>query len=202
MKTADRIQQLRKARGLSQEALAEAIGVSRQAVSKWESEQSMPDIEKIILLSDYFDVSTDYLLKGIEESEPLAKKEEIGIFVILSTFFNFMGIIVSAAVWYEEQVAMAVVIGLILTGLGCVVFGIGLSLTRPDKCKKGKIIFWRVNIWLLPFLPLSFSYNVLFTGSTAPYPLPINMGAFIGFWVIYLLIGMGVNLKMAKVNRK
>lgn len=39
---------------MSQEELAEKIGVSRQAVSKWESEQSMPDLEKVILLSDFF----------------------------------------------------------------------------------------------------------------------------------------------------
>lgn len=48
MTIADRIQSLRKAKGISQEELANKIGVSRQAVSKWESEQSSPDLEKII----------------------------------------------------------------------------------------------------------------------------------------------------------
>ena len=66
---ADRIQNLRKTKGLSQEQLADAIGVSRQAVSKWESEQATPDLEKIILMSEYFEVTTDYLLKGIEPIE-------------------------------------------------------------------------------------------------------------------------------------
>ena len=66
MNVADRIQNLRKIKGISQEQLAEAIGVSRQAVSKWESEQSTPDLDKIVLMSDFFDVTTDYLLKGIE----------------------------------------------------------------------------------------------------------------------------------------
>lgn len=50
MNIADRIQTLRKTKGLSQEQLADAIGVSRQAVSKWESEQTTPDLEKIILM--------------------------------------------------------------------------------------------------------------------------------------------------------
>lgn len=54
MNMADRIQYLRKAKGLSQEDLADRVGVSRQAVSKWESEQSTPDLEKIIILSDIF----------------------------------------------------------------------------------------------------------------------------------------------------
>lgn len=71
MKVADRIQNLRKIKGISQEQLAEAIGVSRQAVSKWESEQSTPDLEKIVLMSNFFDVTTDYLLKGIEPTNEI-----------------------------------------------------------------------------------------------------------------------------------
>jgi len=66
MDIAERIQSLRKQKGYSQEELAEKIGVSRQAVSKWESRQSTPDIDKIIALSDLFNISTDYILKGEE----------------------------------------------------------------------------------------------------------------------------------------
>lgn len=65
MKLAEKIQDLRKKNGLSQEQLADNLGVSRQAISKWESEQSTPDIDKIVLLSETFHVSTDYLLKHI-----------------------------------------------------------------------------------------------------------------------------------------
>lgn len=61
-----KIQNLRKQKGLSQEQLAEAVGVSRQAVSKWEAEQSVPDIDKIILICDYFGVTTDYILRNEE----------------------------------------------------------------------------------------------------------------------------------------
>ena len=66
MTIADRIQSLRKQKGMSQEELADAVGVSRQAVSKWESEQATPDLEKVVIMSDIFEVTTDYLLKGIE----------------------------------------------------------------------------------------------------------------------------------------
>ncbi len=76
MKLSERIQHLRKSRGMSQEELAEEIGVSRQAVSKWESEQSMPDLEKVILLSDFFGVTTDYLLKGREPEPQQENKKE------------------------------------------------------------------------------------------------------------------------------
>ena len=74
MNIADRIQYLRKQKGLSQEELADKIGVSRQAVSKWESEQSTPDLDKIIVMSELFEVTTDYILKGIEPVSTKSKK--------------------------------------------------------------------------------------------------------------------------------
>lgn len=60
---AEKITQLRKKNGWSQEELAEQMNVSRQSVSKWESAQSIPDLNKILLLSQIFGVSTDYLLR-------------------------------------------------------------------------------------------------------------------------------------------
>ena len=60
---ADKIIRERKRLGLSQEELAEKMNVSRQAVSKWEGNQSIPEIEKILQLSSLFGVTTDYLLK-------------------------------------------------------------------------------------------------------------------------------------------
>ncbi len=64
MRLGQKITELRKKNNLSQEALAEKMNVSRQAVSKWESDQSIPDIEKIVNLSELFGVTTDYLLKS------------------------------------------------------------------------------------------------------------------------------------------
>lgn len=66
---ADKLIQLRKKAGWSQEELAEQMQVSRQSVSKWEGAQSIPDLEKIIRLSVLFGVSTDYLLKDEMEIE-------------------------------------------------------------------------------------------------------------------------------------
>lgn len=60
---ADKIMNLRKQQGMSQEDLAHQLGISRQSVSKWESGASIPDLDKILKLSDLFGVSTDYLLK-------------------------------------------------------------------------------------------------------------------------------------------
>lgn len=62
-KFCDKLIQLRKERGLSQEQLAEELEVSRQAVSKWEQDQSTPSLDKIIQIADMFGVSVDYLVR-------------------------------------------------------------------------------------------------------------------------------------------
>lgn len=74
---ADKIIELRKKAGYSQEELAEKMGVSRQSVSKWEGALSIPDLDKILLMSEIFGVSTDYLLKDEFGEELPAPKEEI-----------------------------------------------------------------------------------------------------------------------------
>lgn len=66
---ADKIINLRKKSGMSQEDLAGKLNVSRQSVSKWESAQSIPDLDKIIQMSSIFGVSTDFLLKDEIELE-------------------------------------------------------------------------------------------------------------------------------------
>ncbi len=69
MTLGQRIAQYRKALGLSQEALAELVGVSRQAVSTWELDEAQPDAVQIVLLAQALGVSTDQLLLGEDETE-------------------------------------------------------------------------------------------------------------------------------------
>ena len=68
-----RLTELRKASGLSQEAFAEKLGVSRQSVSKWESGGCLPDIEKLTRISELFGVSIDHLIKGTDLPVPDAE---------------------------------------------------------------------------------------------------------------------------------
>lgn len=76
---ADKIIALRKQNDWSQEDLANKLGVSRQAISKWESAQSTPDLERILAMSKLFAVSTDYLIKDeIEISNSNSQQEESG----------------------------------------------------------------------------------------------------------------------------
>jgi transcriptional regulator with XRE-family HTH domain len=93
MSLGKKIQELRKQNNLSQEQLAEKLLVSRQAVSKWELDQSVPDTDKVILLSDLFEISTDYLLrKDINPSLPQGLKEDFNEkSIVLDTYKQFLG---------------------------------------------------------------------------------------------------------------
>ena len=80
MTLCEKLQKLRKARAWTQEELAEQVGVSRQSLSKWESDGALPDTANIILLADLFGVTTDYLLRdGEEVPTPTAPVESAAV---------------------------------------------------------------------------------------------------------------------------
>ena len=83
MSMGEKIRNLRKARGWSQEELAEQIAVTRQAISRWESDSAKPDADNIVALCTLFGVSADYLL--CTESAELQPQKRIvyGLFRIL-----------------------------------------------------------------------------------------------------------------------
>lgn len=79
MDFSEKIAMLRRQKNWSQEELAEKLMVTRQAVSKWESAQSMPDLDKLVQLSELLGVSTDYLLKnGMDTPEQDDPKRRYG----------------------------------------------------------------------------------------------------------------------------
>ncbi len=124
MNIADRIQYLRKQNGYSQEELADKVGVSRQAVSKWESEQSTPDLEKIIMMSELFEVTTDYILKGVE---PVSTTNKKTIRTLYAGFVLICSVI--AGIWsfaanrfnYHEIILIALAGGVVGFGIALIV---------------------------------------------------------------------------------
>jgi transcriptional regulator with XRE-family HTH domain len=73
IKFKDKLQIIRKQHGMSQEKLAEKIGISRQAVAKWEVGQSYPDVDKLLILSDLFKVSIDKLIKDNDDENCISE---------------------------------------------------------------------------------------------------------------------------------
>lgn len=77
MNIGEKIFELRKQKNLSQEEVADRLNVSRQTISKWETNQSTPDFDKIVPLCELFEISTDELLKGIKEKNQEVKEPKI-----------------------------------------------------------------------------------------------------------------------------
>ena len=89
----EKLYALRKKSGLSQEQLAEALNVSRQAISKWEGGSATPESDKLLALSNYFGVSLDYLLKdGAPDTAPAEAQEEHRTMRLLSLILCFGGV--------------------------------------------------------------------------------------------------------------
>lgn len=107
---ADKIMNLRKQNGWSQEQLAEQLGVSRQSVSKWESGMSIPDLEKILKMSTLFGVSTDYLLKDEIEQELPSETEDVYVnearYISLEEANTYMDLVESLS----EKIAVGVML--------------------------------------------------------------------------------------------
>lgn len=178
MNMADRIQYLRKSKGISQEELADKVGVSRQAVSKWESEQSTPDLEKIIIMSDYFGVTTDYILKGIEpitNNKNQNKELTSKILYIASTAFVAMGLFCAFGGWYENQTMTDIWGSMIIQAIGIV----GYFIAKILSAEKAPFYVNWLNIIGISFMPVSmitgFISNYIFKldGWISPYPLGI-----------------------------
>ena len=77
MNIGERIFEERKRKGLSQSELADLIGVSRQAVSKWERSTATPDLDKIVALSKVFEISIDHLINGTDQDTKKQKRRSI-----------------------------------------------------------------------------------------------------------------------------
>ena len=179
---ADRIQQLRREHGLSQEQLAEKLNVSRQAVSKWESAQAQPELDKILALSELFCVTTDYLLKGSRGTPPEARSAPAcrpdavfasRVLYLAALFFLGVGLVCALAAWHEKQTADCIAGGMVVQGIGVVCYGVGrmLSPARPARwmvkagCAVGLFLPLVVLAWQLdPLIPVP-HYSIVTEGS-------------------------------------
>lgn len=102
---------LRKEKGLSQEELGAEIQVSRQTISKWESGQSYPDFQRLVLLSDYFELTLDQLVKDVDVGEVRKKNLDPQK---LDSIYQDMGKAKKIFRWYLIVAGGAAVIVLLL----------------------------------------------------------------------------------------
>ena len=122
------IKDIRKKNNLTQKELADKLYVTYQAVSKWESEQTTPDLEKVIAMSELFEVTTDYILKGIEPVSTTNRK------TVKTLYLGFVLIFATiAGIWsfaanrfdYDEIIMIILAGGVVGLGTALIVQVIG-----------------------------------------------------------------------------
>ena len=160
---ADKLIQLRKKSGWSQEELAEQMDVSRQSVSKWEGAQSVPDLEKMVRLSRLFGVSTDYLLKDeIEEADGAAEEESPLRRVTMEEAQRFLSVKVATAGTIARAVFLCIIspVCLIFLGAASEVPGWGVS--------QGMVVGAGMGV-LLALVALAVAQFISAGGKTGPF---------------------------------
>lgn len=144
----------RKKTGMSQETLATKLGISRQAVSRWETGEAVPDTEKIIQLSKLFDVSTDYLLLDKIE-EPLTKDNQENIQTDSSNERKR-----DLRIYFEKLLLTIGLIAFAATLIGAGVYSSSLDEWYTESGRYGTALF---RTWII--VPLIASVCVTITGA-------------------------------------
>ena len=161
MNIGERIYELRRKNSMSQEDLAEKMNVSRQSISKWESSQSVPEVEKIIQLSNILNVSTDWILKGENSKKQTSQsnKNNLKSVQTVSTALNYTGFVIGTFILFEKQAVWAVAVPIVFSILSLAIyFAVYSDSENTDKKKQSLNTFIKLNIfifsfWILLFIP-------------------------------------------------
>ncbi|MBV1708549.1 MAG: helix-turn-helix domain-containing protein [Erysipelothrix sp.] len=203
MNIGEKIQQLRKANNLSQEQLAVQLEVSRQAVSKWELNESTPDTDKIIQISRIFSVSTDYLLLENPEAANVIETEgklsndlqRSRSMTIAALFISFLGLIIS---FYSEFnfVNFGFILGM-STQVGAIVFfEVMIQNIEPSIYHKARKRFYLIDVWLFMFFP-----SALFVSSVSRNIFYNEFFWYYGSVFVYFVLSAIISFAITKLYR-
>lgn len=160
---ADKIIKLRKKNGWSQQELAEKMQVSRQAVSKWEGAQTIPDLEKILMLSNLFGVTTDYLLKDEIEDKEFTDENSISVKRISLTQANDF-------LQWRKSASMQIALGTFLCIIAAIPLLILGAATEIPACHISENVAGAVGLTaLLVLVAIAVSIFIFCGFKNAPY---------------------------------
>ena len=189
MTLGERIIKLRASKGISQSDLAEAMDVSRQSVSKWETGASVPDLDKLVKLSDYFNISLDQLVKGneenlgqnVSENKPFTEKDKMSKTQTLGIFFLSMGVL--AAILFASVFGLGFwgfffAIPFLLFGAVCLL------------CKKHPVLkaVWADYIAVSLYLHISTSINPSRILYTFKWTYEMNYAILVFSWIWFIAV--------------
>lgn len=143
MTIGERLYNLRKEKGLSQEDLANELGVSRQTVSKWETGESSPDFDKIIPLCEFYGITSDELLSGkkdiiVAKEENIKSKYASNIAIAVGLYiFSIVLIILFAGLFEQEIIGVCLFFITIAIATGLLIYnGIANKPVKKELTKK------------------------------------------------------------------
>lgn len=195
MKLSDKILQLRKAHGWSQEDLAEKLGVSRQAVSRWESAAAQPDAANILHLSKLFGVTTDYLLHDEYESDnDLPKVREttsngLQQIMVLMIMLEVMILIVQfmSTIVLQNEVLGVLSFLPFVGAVGGFEYAYRKRLNAANETVRAfRKRFYKISAWLGTYFPI----RLVMTMLIRLYPRPYNSIVFEGVMLLVYLLAV------------
>ena len=146
MDIGNKLYELRKSKNLSQEELADKLNVTRQTISKWETNQSTPDFDKIIPLCEIYGISADELLKGIKKETIEAqndsldntkrKRKAFGISAGVFTYVIAIAFIMMAIPSFKMDPVIASAVFLLICGIATVIIVLSCVLNKTQKKEK------------------------------------------------------------------
>jgi transcriptional regulator with XRE-family HTH domain len=186
MTIGDRLLKLRKEKNISQEELANELDVSRQTISKWETNQSMPDFDKIVPLCNYFGITTDELLTGskdIVEAKQADVKSNFARNVAVAVMLyilSLVAMILCAAQFDQPIIGVSIFFTLIALATGLLIYN-GIYYKKESKDKpttKQKVLIKQITsiidtIGLVIYLLWSFA-----------------TGAWYITWILWIIVGI------------
>ena len=204
MKLSDKIIKLRKINGWSQEELGEKLNVSRQAISRWESNTAQPDATNILKISKLFGVTSDYLLNDDFESDnDLPKVKEIksdGIQQIM-IFMITLEVMTLIIQFMSTIILQSVLFGILsfipfIAMIGGFEYAYQKKSTEVNETTRGfRKKFYKISAWLGLYFPVRFTVTILAHFYPRPYS-SIVLECVI--FAIYLMVVMLITLQIEK----
>lgn len=199
----ERIYELRKGNNMSQGDLADKLNVSRQTISKWENNSSLPEIEKIAQLSLIFSVTTDYIIKGNEEKLPSCEEKEISPATekvitqgrkVAAIILIVLGCV--ALVVFSFTAQLLTLSGIYLIGLGALLL----------LCKKHTALFisWYSFVLLERFLSSFSTINMrgIFQEHYYTYMYRFHLIYAFALWVVFAILIICTIVTISKAKKK
>ncbi len=186
MTIGERLLNLRKEKNISQEELADILGVSRQTISKWELDQTTPDFDKLVPLCEYFGITSDELLTGRKNYvEEKAKDKKTSFAALLSIaialyIMSIIFIILFAAVFGQPIIGVCLFFITIAVATGIIIFNV--IVNKPEKkAKVEKKVDDRIKL----ICEISDLFCLI-----AYFVISFLTGAWHITWVIFLVMGL------------